>query len=97
MKKWHKLKQSQVKFNKDAAIKTTSFCSSFGGLVRDVEGEVLATFCSTNPSTLLPTLAEAMAFSQTMLLSKVFGFTNVVFWRGLFAGGARRYKSLNCL
>lgn len=52
---------------------------ALGGLVRNLEGNVIALFCLKLPTTYSPEVAEALALRKTMLICMESGLNHVIF------------------
>lgn len=61
--KWQPPKALFIKTNWDAAIASLSIYFGLGGIVRNLDGDILAAFCSNLLGPLKPKIAEAMALS----------------------------------
>lgn len=77
--RWVKPKLNQVKCNWDALVKVPQKITSFGGLIRDSKGMVLASFYNTYFVPLIPVIDKAMALIQVLTICQDLGLHVVQF------------------
>lgn len=77
--RWVKPKLNQVKCNWDVLVKVPQKITSFGGLIRDSKGVVLASFYNTYFVPLILVIAKAMALIQVLTICQDLGLHVVQF------------------
>lgn len=75
---WHRPPTGVSKINWDASINTATGKMGVGVIIRDAEGLVLASLCSTLPSITNPTIAEAIAAWKAAELCHAMGLQRVI-------------------
>lgn len=78
-KKWFPLVANSIKTSWDSTINSQQASTSLGGIFRDSNGEILASFYSNQHLAFNPILAEALALRKCMQRGLELGFNNMVF------------------
>lgn len=81
-KKWIPPMANSIKANQDAALTSQYAITGLGGIFRDSNREILASFCNIHPLVTCPTLTEALALRKCMQICLDLGFNNIAFEGG---------------